>query len=98
MGNLIRQHFFSEVLIDYDRHFGASLSYVNSSGTGGSDAPQVLDNVMIPSLNEVGIFVNTPCTNGDCGYIRPGSVGYREYLWQIVGFLLLIMFRWLRRR
>lgn len=63
-----------------DSVWGNSLSYINSKATGGSPTPQVLEKVLIPSNKEFAIYSDKPCTDGSCGYVRPGSVAYRTSL------------------
>lgn len=57
--------------------YGASLSFVNSSGTGGASSPQILADAILPSNEEVVVMLDEECNN-DCGYVRPGSVAYRK--------------------
>jgi hypothetical protein len=56
-----------------------SLSYLNSAGTGGAASASVLADVVVPSNNEFTIMTDTVCANGDCGYVRPGSVAYHGF-------------------
>ncbi|KAG0651197.1 Allergen Asp [Hyphodiscus hymeniophilus] len=63
----------------FDEYFGASLSYVNSAGTGGASSPQVLADVTIPSEHEVTIMTAQECKDGSCGYARPGAVAYHGF-------------------
>ncbi|CZR55288.1 related to TOS1 Target of SBF [Phialocephala subalpina] len=63
----------------FDYHFGASLSYINSTGTGGAASSQILANQVIPSGHEVIIMSGRECQNGDCGYTRPGAVAYHGF-------------------
>ncbi|KAF9869603.1 hypothetical protein CkaCkLH20_12900 [Colletotrichum karsti] len=63
----------------FDNVFGNSLSYLNSDATGGSSSPQVLDPVYLPSNKEFAIYSDKQCTDGSCGYYRPGSVAYHGF-------------------
>ncbi|KAL9947378.1 target of Sbf [Verticillium nonalfalfae] len=63
----------------FDTVWGNSLSYINSKATGGSPSPQVLEKVLIPSNKEFAIYSDKPCTDGSCGYVRPGSVAYHGF-------------------
>lgn len=58
--------------------YGASLSFVNSSGTGGASSPQILADAILPSNEEVVVMLDEECNN-DCGYVRPGSVAYHGF-------------------
>lgn len=61
-------------------HNGASLSYLNAQGTGGSATPQILADATVPSGSEFAIMLGVKCDGDDCGYTRPGSVAYRKCL------------------
>ncbi|KAF6839655.1 hypothetical protein CMUS01_04217 [Colletotrichum musicola] len=63
----------------FDNVFGNSLSYLNSDASGGAASPQVLDPVYIPSNKEFAIYSDKQCTDGSCGYYRPGSVAYHGF-------------------
>jgi hypothetical protein len=54
-----------------------SLSYVSADGTSGAASPEVLTDIKICSNVEVIIMTDRIC-NGDCGFVRPNSVAYRE--------------------
>jgi hypothetical protein len=58
--------------------FGASLSYADRHGTGGAATPQILADTMIPSDAEVIVMLSQECSDGSCGYIRPGAVAHRK--------------------
>ncbi|KAF7902776.1 hypothetical protein EAF00_002679 [Botryotinia globosa] len=62
----------------FDEAYGASLSFVNSSGTGGASSPQVLADATLPSDEEIVVMLDEECNN-DCGYVRPGSVAYHGF-------------------
>lgn len=62
-----------------DEQYGASVSYINSTSTGGALSPQILANVTIPSDSEVIVMSGKTCQEGDCGYVRPGSVAYHGF-------------------
>ncbi|TGO78427.1 hypothetical protein BELL_0067g00230 [Botrytis elliptica] len=62
----------------FDEAYGASLSFVNSSGTGGASSPQVLADATLPSNEEIVVMLDEECNN-DCGYVRPGSVAYHGF-------------------
>ncbi|KAL3422172.1 PGA52-like protein [Phlyctema vagabunda] len=63
----------------FDMVYGASLSYVNSAGTGGSEGPEVLQDGLLPSGNEVAIMLGQECEDDDCGFVRPDSVAYHGF-------------------
>ncbi|KAL0935367.1 uncharacterized protein CTRU02_209958 [Colletotrichum truncatum] len=63
----------------FDNVFGNSLSYLNSDASGGASSPQVLDPVYLPSNKEFAIYSDKQCTDGSCGYYRPGSVAYHGF-------------------
>ncbi|TVY80728.1 putative serine-rich protein P23A10.11c [Lachnellula suecica] len=63
----------------YDSNFGASLSYINCEGNGGAAAPQVLANKAIPSDSEVVVMLGEECTNGSCGFVRPGAIAHHGF-------------------
>ncbi|KAI9047709.1 hypothetical protein LZ554_008419 [Drepanopeziza brunnea f. sp. 'monogermtubi'] len=71
----------------FDYHFGASQSYVNSKGTGGSASPEVLEDTIIPSSHEISIFTAEKCDK-NCGYVRPGAVAYRGFVGEARAFLI----------
>lgn len=62
----------------FDTVFGNSLSYANADGLAGCAKPEVLKKTVLPSNKEIAIFSDKPC-NGDCGYVRPGSVAYHGF-------------------
>ncbi|TGO30690.1 hypothetical protein BPAE_0004g01490 [Botrytis paeoniae] len=62
----------------FDEAYGASLSFVNSSGTGGASSPQVLADATLPSNEEIVVMLDEECNN-NCGYVRPGSVAYHGF-------------------
>ncbi|TGO65514.1 hypothetical protein BCON_0002g00990 [Botryotinia convoluta] len=62
----------------FDEAYGASLSFVNSSGTGGASSPQILADATLPSNEEIVVMLDKECNN-DCGYVRPGSVAYHGF-------------------
>jgi len=57
--------------------FGSSLSYIDSKGSACASSPQILQDILVPSEKEFTIMSNKSCSNGDCGFVRPGSVAYR---------------------
>ncbi|PQE20144.1 hypothetical protein CJF30_00001454 [Rutstroemia sp. NJR-2017a BBW] len=57
----------------WDETYGNSLSYVDSTGIGGADSPQVLADATLPSDVEVMIMLAEECESGSCGY---GSDGF----------------------
>lgn len=59
------------------RVYGASLSYLSEDGTRGASSPQILSDSAIGSATEYTMMSDDIC-NGDCGFVRPGSVSYRE--------------------
>jgi hypothetical protein len=58
--------------------WGNSLSYASPDGTIGSASPQTLADTLISDDVEIVIMTNKPCSNGDCGTVRPGTVAYRK--------------------
>lgn len=58
--------------------YGASLSYLSSDASCGAASPQILADMVVPSDTEFVIMTDREC-NGDCGFVRPGSVAYRKY-------------------
>ncbi|KAI9648242.1 target of Sbf [Ciborinia camelliae] len=62
----------------FDQAFGASLSFVNGSGSGGASSPQILADTILPSASEIVVMLDEECKN-DCGYVRPGSVAYHGF-------------------
>lgn len=62
----------------FDYEFGNSLSYASEDGTTGASSPQVLSNTQIGSDVEVIIMSDKEC-DGDCGYVRPGTVAYHGF-------------------
>lgn len=48
--------------------FGSSLSYVDSSGRYGSPRPKVLEDMVLPSGEEIVYFAGEECSGGDCGF------------------------------
>lgn len=64
----------------WDSKFGLSLSYSSPDGTAGSASPNILEDVMLPSSAELVIMTDKACSNGDCGYYRPGNVAYRKFV------------------
>lgn len=63
----------------WDTSFGSSLSYAASSGTDSATGPQVLANIQIPAADEIIIYSSQSCSDGLCGYYRPGTVAYRMF-------------------
>ncbi|KAI9841081.1 MAG: target of Sbf [Thelocarpon superellum] len=57
----------------WDASFGNSLSFAGSDGQSAASSPQILADTTIPSNHEVVIFSDKPCSNGDCGFFRPGT-------------------------
>lgn len=66
----------------FDENYGPSLSFINGNGTGGASSPQILADTTLPSDKEIVVMLGEECNN-DCGYVRPGSVSYRELPYQI---------------
>jgi Putative TOS1-like glycosyl hydrolase (DUF2401) len=60
------------------RIWGNSLSYASPDGTTGSASPQTLADTMIGDNVEIVIVTDKPCSSGDCGTVRPGTVAYRK--------------------
>jgi hypothetical protein len=60
------------------RTWGNSLSYASPDGTTGSASPQTLGDTMIGDNVEIVIMTDKPCSSGDCGTVRPGTVAYRK--------------------
>ncbi|KAL9034964.1 MAG: hypothetical protein Q9214_006805, partial [Letrouitia sp. 1 TL-2023] len=59
--------------------FGASLSYASCDGKSAAHSPQMLSNKMLEDNVEVIVLSNQTCSDGDCGYTRPGGVAYRKF-------------------
>ena len=57
--------------------WGNSLSYASPDGKTGSASPQTLADTLIDDDVEIVIMTDKPCSNGDCGTVRPGTVAYR---------------------
>ncbi|KAK3396573.1 putative TOS1-like glycosyl hydrolase-domain-containing protein [Sordaria brevicollis] len=59
--------------------FGASLSYINPTASGGSSSPQVLANEVI--TNEFLVYTDQDCDSGSgsCGYVRPNAVAKKGF-------------------
>lgn len=62
----------------WDDVFGNSLSYASSDGTTGASSSEVLADTTLPSNTEVIIMTDAEC-DGDCGYVRPGTVAYHGF-------------------
>jgi hypothetical protein len=60
------------------RTWGNSLSYASPDGTTGSASPQTLADTVIGDNVEIVIMTDKPCSSGDCGTVRPGTVAYRK--------------------
>ncbi|EPQ63263.1 Bgt-4399 [Blumeria graminis f. sp. tritici] len=52
---------------------------LNIVSKSGALSPQILANVTIPSDSEVIVMSGKTCQEGDCGYVRPGSVAYHGF-------------------
>lgn len=63
----------------FDTCFGNSLSYANGTANGGSAAPTVLEDIMVPSNNEFVIMTDQKCQGNDCGVYRPGTPAYHGF-------------------
>ena len=63
----------------WDSTFGNSLSYASTDGTTGSATSQILTDGMLADGSEVVIMSSTPCSNGDCGFVRPGTVAMHGF-------------------
>jgi len=63
----------------FDMTFGNSLGYASADGQACSAGPEILDDVLIPSNNEVILFSGKKCEAGSCGYTRPGTVAYHGW-------------------
>ncbi|KAF1810645.1 hypothetical protein P152DRAFT_366171, partial [Eremomyces bilateralis CBS 781.70] len=61
----------------FDTVFGNSLSYANSDATGGSSDSQTLTKAL-KSNQEVVLMSDKEC-NGDCGFVREGTVAYHGW-------------------
>ncbi|KOS19595.1 Protein TOS1 [Escovopsis weberi] len=62
----------------WDSTWGNSLSYLNASGTGGADSPEILNDVQIPSDKEFAIFSAEKC-DASCGYSRVPDMAYKGF-------------------
>jgi hypothetical protein len=56
-----------------------SLAYLDSAGTAGAASSSILADTLIPSNTEFAIFTGKACSNGDCGFTRPGGVAYHGF-------------------
>ncbi|KAF4636863.1 hypothetical protein G7Y89_g1231 [Cudoniella acicularis] len=63
----------------FDYKFGASLAYANSAGTGGASSPQILADTLLTSDVEIVVMSGKDCSDGGCGYTRPGSVTHHGF-------------------
>jgi hypothetical protein len=63
----------------WDGTYGSSLGYLNAQGTGGAASSTVLADTLIPSNAEFAIFTDKSCSDGGCGFYRPGSVAYHGF-------------------
>lgn len=68
----------SIILTLLNSKFGASLFYANRKGTGGATGPQILADTTLPSDAEVIVMLGEDCSDGGCGYTRPGSIAHRR--------------------
>ena len=62
----------------FDYSFGSSLSYASDDGASGASSPQVLSDTLLDSNVEVVIMSDNEC-DGDCGYVRDGTVAYHGW-------------------
>lgn len=62
----------------FDYTFGNSLSYASTDGASGASSPQTLADTTLASSTEVVIMTDSEC-NGDCGYVRDGTVAYHGF-------------------
>lgn len=63
----------------FDYQFGNSLSYMASDGVSAAASPECLESTTVPSNHEFSIFTSTECSDGDCGFYRPGNVAYHGF-------------------
>ncbi|WPH02498.1 Hypothetical protein R9X50_00536300 [Acrodontium crateriforme] len=63
----------------WDTTWGNSLSYASSDGTQCASQAEVLNDCEVPSGNEFSIFSDKPCSDGSCGYSRPGTVAHHGF-------------------
>jgi len=63
----------------FDMTFGNSLGYASSNGQACAANSEILEDVDIPSNNEIILFSGKKCHDGSCGYVRPGSVAYHGW-------------------
>ncbi|KAF2099911.1 hypothetical protein NA57DRAFT_75414 [Rhizodiscina lignyota] len=61
----------------FDNTYGNSLAYASPDGSSAASSPQV-SNGTLDSNKEVIIFSDQKC-NGDCGYVRDGTVAYHGF-------------------
>ena len=57
----------------FDYQFGNSISFAKPDGCGGASSPQKLDDCLLPSNKEIIIMSDKKCSDGSCGYFRPGT-------------------------
>jgi len=62
----------------FDYTYGNSLSYSNADGTGAASSATTLSSTTIGSDVEIVIMTDNEC-NGDCGYVRNGTVAYHGF-------------------
>ncbi|KAJ4296075.1 target of Sbf [Collariella sp. IMI 366227] len=60
------------------KHFGPSLAFLNSNGTGGASEPTTLADTLLLSSQEVTIVTDQSCDNS-CGYTQNGTIAYSKY-------------------
>lgn len=85
--------------VDGGPAFGDSLSYAANDGKSGAGRPQILSNAMVEDNVEIVIMSNKSCSDGGCGYTRPGGVNYRTQPSSsfIIQSKLMQDSRWFRR-
>ncbi|EXJ88139.1 hypothetical protein A1O1_05067 [Capronia coronata CBS 617.96] len=63
----------------FDTVWGMSLSYASADNSAGSASPVPLADTLIPDNSEFLIMTDKPCSNGDCGTVRDGTVAYHGF-------------------
>ena len=63
----------------FDFTFGNSLSYATADGQDGAASPETLECTTLQSNAEVVLMRDQQCSNGSCGYTRPGTVAHHGW-------------------
>ncbi|KAK1823215.1 target of Sbf [Friedmanniomyces endolithicus] len=63
----------------FDYTYGNSLSFASTDGKSGASSAQTLADTTLPSIAEVVIMSDSPCSGNDCGFYRDGTVAYHGF-------------------